>query len=147
MKLHLGCGGNLIRGWANHDSEVDISKPLPFGSASADEIFSEHCFEHVSPQEGFAFLEECRRVLVPGGRLRLCIPVLERLDVAHGRDIILGHGHRGVYTAESIKQMLRIAGFSGIIETGFREETDGHWRVIGQARDSVETCRVEAFNP
>src|SRR5205814_992975 len=51
--------------------------PLP--DASFDFVFSEHMLEHLSYEEGLACLRECRRVLRPGGRIRIATPSLERL--------------------------------------------------------------------
>jgi len=38
-KLNLGCGGNILDGWENHDMDLDITKPLPYDGNSIDFIF------------------------------------------------------------------------------------------------------------
>lgn len=144
MKINLGCGSNRIAGWVNHDSDVDITKRLPWGNNEADYIAIEHCLEHVNGADGYRFMEEALRVLKPGGVLRICVPVLARLDRAHARDIITGHGHQMVYNLQNIVDMLLIAGFDKVSEVIINKEIDGHWRVIGEDKDSKETLRVEA---
>jgi predicted SAM-dependent methyltransferase len=68
MKIHLGCGTNYIKGWVNvdldsplADAHLDLRCPLPYADASVNFIFNEHFIEHVTREEGFAFLKECRR--------------------------------------------------------------------------------------
>jgi SAM-dependent methyltransferase len=47
---------------------------LPFADSSIRSIISHHCFEHIG--EGFmSLVEECHRVLVPGGILRAITPL------------------------------------------------------------------------
>lgn len=147
MKLHLGCGGNILSGWQNHDRDLDLEKlPLPFPDNSADRIFSEHCFEHFPPSHVLELMRECLRILKPGGTLRLCIPVLDRLTPVHAADIIQGHGHRTAFSTVLICQFLMAAGFhsSRIEWVDFDEATDGHWKEIGKELDEIETARIEA---
>lgn len=147
MKLHLGAGGNILSGWQNHDRDLDLEKlPLPFSDNSADRIFSEHCFEHFPPGHVLCLMRECLRILKPGGTLRLCMPVLDRLTPAHAADIIQGHGHRAVFSTVLICQFLMAAGFhpSRIEWVDFDDTTDGHWKVISREKDELETARIEA---
>jgi predicted SAM-dependent methyltransferase len=75
LKLHIGAGPNHLEGWENlQQYQCDITKPLPFGSDSVDFLFLEHVLEHVTPLEGFRFLKEARRVLKPGGVIRVVVP-------------------------------------------------------------------------
>lgn len=143
-KIQFGCGGNRLPGFENHDSETDITKPLPYPDGVADFVFCEHCLEHVNGAKGFLFMEECHRILKPGGVLRLCVPHLDRIsDIAHCRDLIVGHGHEMVFNESNLITMLQIAGFDSVTITG-RAECDSHWKVIGEAKDDLETLRVEA---
>ncbi len=78
-KLHLGCGDHLLEGWLNTDLRprvagvlpLDATRTLPFPDGSFDYIFSEHLIEHVPYPQGCKLLAECRRVLKPGGKIRL----------------------------------------------------------------------------
>lgn len=55
---------------------LDICQPLPFAGASVDWVYAEHLIEHVSLSAGIAWLAEVRRILAPGGVLRLTTPDL-----------------------------------------------------------------------
>jgi SAM-dependent methyltransferase len=52
----------------------DLRRPLPWGDDSVDVIYSSHTLEHLSRDEGRAFLGECHRVLRHGGPIRLVVP-------------------------------------------------------------------------
>ena len=83
-KLQLGCGRNWLEGWLNSDYfprtsdilQLDVTIALPFEDDTFDYIFSEHVIEHISYPEGAYMLEECFRVLKPGGVLRVGTPDL-----------------------------------------------------------------------
>jgi predicted SAM-dependent methyltransferase len=91
-KLHLGCGTRVLDGWLNVDIEpcspqvlrLDATQPFPFADASFDYLFSEHMIEHLSYPQGLQMLTECRRVLKPGGVLRIATPDLAFLVALYG---------------------------------------------------------------
>jgi len=81
--VNVGCGPHGQEGWINIDCapakgvtcvrDCRTSLPLPTGSARG--IFTEHFFEHLDYyEEAPRFLVECRRVLEPGGTLRVIVP-------------------------------------------------------------------------
>ena len=86
-KLHLGCGQNAIPGWLNTDYyprrqdilHLDATKPFPLPAESFDYVFSEHMIEHITYHDGLTMLKESRRVLKPGGRIRISTPDLKFL--------------------------------------------------------------------
>lgn len=144
MKIQFGCGGNRLPGFKNHDQDVDVTKPLPYRDGVADFVFIEHCIEHVSAPDCLRFFDEAHRILKPGGVLRVCVPILDRIkDKAHARDLVLGHGHMVVFNLQNMIDLLQLAGFETVAETG-RKPCDSHWRVIGEVKDDLETLRVEA---
>lgn len=143
LKLNLGCGGNILPGFENHDSDVDISRPLPWKDNSVDFILLEHCLEHVNGPDGFRFMREANRILKPGGALRICVPQLSRVTDEKKIDLIVNHGHQMVYCYENLHLMLVAAGFQDTQITE-RKPCDGHWKVIGEPLDTAETLRVEA---
>ena len=88
--LNLACGDKLAPsalGWKNYDQTktsqyvqyINLLKPLPFPSDSADCIYTSQFIEHLQPHQAFVFLSECYRVLRPGGILRTVTPNLEEL--------------------------------------------------------------------
>jgi predicted SAM-dependent methyltransferase len=146
LKLNLGAGGNILEGFENHDSEVDICKPLPWPDESVCFILAEHVAEHISCSDCMRFLEECRRILKPGGTLRLCVPVVGvHLKREHAKDLILGHGHLQALDRNIVITLLWVAGFElDKIHITNRKDIDGHYRVIGKELDDMETLRIEA---
>jgi SAM-dependent methyltransferase len=83
--LNLGCGNRFAPGWRNFDirpSSPDVERleshlRLPLADGSADFVYSSHMLEHLPPSDVPAFLAECRRVLRPGGVVRIVVPDLE----------------------------------------------------------------------
>lgn len=63
------------RGGVRHASALR----LPFAAGSVEVAYASHMFEHLDRGEARAFLAELRRVLAPGGLVRLAVPDLRRL--------------------------------------------------------------------
>jgi SAM-dependent methyltransferase len=83
LLVNVGCGSHGLEGWVNIDSSAapgvtcvrDCRTELPLASGSASGIFTEHFLEHLDYyEEAPQFLRECRRVLAPGGTLRVIVP-------------------------------------------------------------------------
>jgi SAM-dependent methyltransferase len=90
-KLQIGCGGNMLAGWLNTDGQMeewfhpqsvklDATQPFPIPDNSFDYIFTEHMIEHIGYWEGYRMLEECYRILKPGGKIRISCPSIELLQ-------------------------------------------------------------------
>lgn len=84
-KLHLGCGGNHIKGFINSDVlgngvHINICKPLPFKDNSLDIVYSSHLVEHIYKRDFIKHLKECHRVLRKGGKLIVQTPNLQMLS-------------------------------------------------------------------
>jgi predicted SAM-dependent methyltransferase len=85
--LNLGCGERIHPDWVNLDlqpsapgvQQWDLNEDLPFPEASFDVVYHSHVLEHFSKADGLQLLERCRRVLRPGGTLRVAVPDLERI--------------------------------------------------------------------
>lgn len=87
VKINFGCGWEgKLEGWVNVDLNVkatpdvlaDLSKDLPFPTACADFLHTEDFFVQLNLAQGRHFLRECRRILRPGGVMRLLTPDLEK---------------------------------------------------------------------
>jgi predicted SAM-dependent methyltransferase len=85
-KLQIASGSNVLPGWLNTDLNpakeimfLDASKRLPFGDCTFDYIFTEHFIEHLKYRAGVQLVQECYRILKPGGRLRISTPDLHFL--------------------------------------------------------------------
>jgi predicted SAM-dependent methyltransferase len=91
-KLQLGSGGKRLTGWVNSDIDpraemiAIVGWPLPFARASLQRIYMEHVLEHVPYETAVRFLVEARRVLEPGGVIRIAVPDLEELCRGYQQD-------------------------------------------------------------
>lgn len=158
LKLHLGSGDRYVEGWVNIDGKpflvrkdlwLDLRTGLPFADETVSVIYSSHTFEHFFMPELQALLRECRRVLVRGGVMRVCMPSLERMIAAyvagdHGffdgaacrvagvylrrslggkfAEMLLHHGaHKLAFDFGFLTELMEEAGFVGISEHKFRE--------------------------
>jgi predicted SAM-dependent methyltransferase len=83
--VHLGCGPKYLPGFVNVDGNLfrrvdrwlDLRNGLPFRSGSVASLYASHVFEHFYADELERLFAECRRVLRPGGGLRLAVPDME----------------------------------------------------------------------
>jgi len=175
VKLNFGCGSNKLDGWRNMDAEIDIEKPLPFESNSADAIFSEHCIEHVDYYAAIRFFEEAFRVLKSGGLIRITVPSLEQImdngDEEYWRfttkwqtigatrrgamhAILYAHGHKTAWTASLLCATLCYAGFEklarqapGQSDFAVLRGLEGHGKVIGEKFNAIESLCFEGIKP
>lgn len=101
----------------------------PFKDDSADLIYVSHCLEHISHRKVNSVLAEWRRVLKPGGVLRLGVPDFDQLLAfyeASGRNVeaiqpvLMGgqtyalNAHYTVFTEQSLRQRLLDVGFLAV---------------------------------
>jgi predicted SAM-dependent methyltransferase len=84
LKLHLGCGANILPGWINTDTMpspvadyLDSTKNFPFTDSSFVAVFCEHMIEHMEKPQARSLLQEVFRVLRPKGVFRLVTPSFE----------------------------------------------------------------------
>lgn len=82
----------------------DLRKPLPWDDCTAGAVYCSHTLEHLTREEGRRLLRECRRVLKPGGVLRLVVPDLRHIaeeyrsgrlpadEVVERLGVLPGHG-------------------------------------------------------
>jgi predicted SAM-dependent methyltransferase len=143
-RLHIGCGQQSIPGWINIDNQglpgvdqvLDVRRGLPFRGVTA--IYAEHFLEHLSLDEGLAFLRECRRVLGADGTLRLSTPNLDwvivthyhgwsipdeeaRLDCVRINRAFHGWGHQFLYNRSMLSSALLAAGFERVVPCRYGE--------------------------
>ena len=80
MKLNLGCGEKLKKGYINCDKhqenadmKFDLNElPLPFDNDSVEEIILCQTLEHIDNQ--YELLLDCHRILKKGGILKVMLP-------------------------------------------------------------------------
>lgn len=100
--VDLGCGtlkkarDGVDRFYApGVDYVVDLDSPdvrLPFADSSVESIITHHCLEHI--QHLIPLMDECYRVLVDGGPLRIVVPLWPSkaavIDPDHKRFFAMG---------------------------------------------------------
>jgi glycosyltransferase involved in cell wall biosynthesis/predicted SAM-dependent methyltransferase len=85
--LNLGCGRRFHPSWINVDFvstnpkvlAYDLKKDIPFQDASFDVVYHSHLLEHLPRSYAPKFIQECFRVLKPGGIIRVVVPDLETI--------------------------------------------------------------------
>ena len=135
VRLHIGSGSESLSGWVNIDNRalpgvdqvLDVRRGLPFQEVAS--IYAEHFLEHLSLDEGLAFLAECRRVLTEEGTLRLSTPNLDWVWATHYRPkwpsdadalrdclqlnrAFRGWGHQFLYNRPMLEAALKSVGFA-----------------------------------
>lgn len=136
VHVHLGCGPIDIPGFVNVDIQPlahvhyvsSISRLPMFRDHSIDLVYACHVLEHISHLRVDETLREWRRILKPGGVLRLSVPDFDLLvamrekegDVEAIMQTLVG-GQRGrynfhyvVFTAESLARRLGSTGFCDV---------------------------------
>lgn len=88
LRLNLGCGHKKLPGYVNVDMpnprgsadlELDLTRPLPYGDSTVDEIVSYHVIEHFDRWLVDDILKDWSRVLKPGGTIALECPCLDKI--------------------------------------------------------------------
>jgi predicted SAM-dependent methyltransferase len=85
--LNCGCGNKYHPDWINIDNtpvnkmilKHNLRKGIPFEKNYFDVVYHSHVLEHFSRIDGKKFMDECYRVLKPGGIIRIVVPDLENI--------------------------------------------------------------------
>jgi SAM-dependent methyltransferase len=89
LQLHIGCGRGHLPGWINIDVDpaplsMNVLWGLPFRDGSVRRAFVSHLIEHLFyPRDVQFFLAELRRVLAPGGTVRIVAPDIAKCIAAY----------------------------------------------------------------
>lgn len=127
IKLHIGCGPRVLKGWVNIDLAYEpyknylkyytdkyygkkvrgrrsdffainvVKYPLPLKSRSVSVVFHEDFIEHLDQKEQFLFLSEMYRVLKKGGVHRVNTPDINSTMLINSK---FNEGFNGVYQLE-----------------------------------------------
>jgi predicted SAM-dependent methyltransferase len=148
-RLHLGCGDRYIPGFVHVDirplPHVDVVAALDnltmFADDSISLIYASHVLEHFPRGQSTTVLREWRRVLAPGGILRLSVPDFEQLIQiydTYGRDldVVLGplvgrqdHPYNFHYMVFDRRKLTSL-----LLDAGFAEVRAWDWRATDHAR-------------
>jgi len=159
VRLNWGCGPAPAPGWINSDRRdlpgvdvrADIRDGLPVEDDTFDYVVAIHVLQDLPYAELVPALRELRRVLRPGGVLRLGLPDLDRAVRAYLRgdrgyfyihdDEVRSLGGklavqiawygsvRTPFTADFIEELLAAAGFSTVAHCKYRH-TASRWPAI-----------------
>lgn len=99
--LNLACGAHYIdeSNWINVDFQSDkravipmnIIEGLPFETSTFELIYCSHFIEHLHLDDAVKVLKEARRVLKPGGVIRLVLPDLEEIASEYLKQLSSGN--------------------------------------------------------
>jgi ubiquinone/menaquinone biosynthesis C-methylase UbiE len=119
------------------DYRAGVDRLPMFADGSAELVYAAHVFEYFDRFEGRAVLEEWKRVLSPGGTLRLAVPDFEALAKIYfderRLDLLLGplYGrmesggttiyHRTAYDFAALRALLEASGFDEVRRYDWRE--------------------------
>ena len=150
-RLNWGCGAAGEHGWINSDLKdgpgiqitADIREGLPIEDDSLDYTVSIHALPMISYPDLVPVLQELRRMLKPGGVLRLCLPDVELTMAAYARgdrdfffvpdDEVQSFGGKfavhmlwygytvTVFTKDFIEELLWKAGYTDVRHCAYRE--------------------------
>jgi predicted SAM-dependent methyltransferase len=148
------------------DLRCDVRDGLPLSAASLDYVVSIHALQDLPYPDLVPALRELRRVLKPGGVLRLGLPDLDRAIQAYlGRDRdyflipdrevrslggklvvqMLWYGAlRSMFTYDFVKELLEKAGFVAVTRCGFRETASTYPGIVELDNREGESLFVEA---
>ncbi|MDQ1455988.1 MAG: hypothetical protein QOH28_1608, partial [Actinomycetota bacterium] len=173
-RLNWGCGDCGEPGWINSDIKegpgvdisCDIRDGLPIESDSLDYIVSVHALPMITYGDLVPVLKELRRMLKPGGVLRLCLPDADKGIHAYlsgdrsyfavsdedaatlgGKFILhmLWYGYSvSMFTSEFAHELLRRAGFGDIRNCRHRETASEHEGITELDNREPESFFVEA---
>jgi len=92
---NFGCGTTLHASWDNYDHRpsspgvrpLELRQPLPLADGVYEVVYSSHTLEHLPRNKVPRILSEFRRVLKPGGILRIVVPDLELMARTYLREL------------------------------------------------------------
>lgn len=146
-RLNWGCGEHVAPGWINCDVSdgprvdlvADLREGLPIATGSLDYAVSVQALAALTYPDLFPALLELRRVLKPGGVLRLALPDLDRAIDAYRRG-----AH---FTAELAEGLLREAGFEPVRAAAFGKTASEFPAIVELDDRGDESFFVEAWKP
>lgn len=109
MKINLGCGDQKLPGYLNVDYSdkcnpdyvYDITKlPYPKEWEECEEVRCDNLLEHLDGGVMIKVINEIKRILKPGGKLWIRVPLL-KLDEEHLDGAFTDPTHRNFFTIGS----------------------------------------------
>jgi predicted SAM-dependent methyltransferase len=173
-RLHWGCGGCTPVGWINSDVRAlpgvnlvcDIHNGLSLDADSINYCVSVHALQEMTLSTLLPALKELRRVLKPGGVLRLVLPDIDKGIAAYQRrdnsyflipdedaksigakfiTQMLWYGYsKLLFTGDFIEEKLLKAGFSRVVHCEFKQSASPWPEIVELDNRESESLYVEA---
>ena len=174
VRLNWGCGAAGEPGWLNADVKhgpgidisCDIRDGLPLDDDSVDYVVSIHALPEVPYPDLVPALRELRRVLKPGGVLRLGLPdLLKGVDAYRRNDRnyflvpdedaesigaklvvqLIWYGYsRTLFTYDFIEEVLAKSGFGNVRRCGYRQTMSRYPEIVELDNREQESLFVES---
>ena len=159
---------------ANNIEYCDVTKRIPLPNGSVDVLYSSHMIEHLDREEVLLFLREARRVLRPGGIIRLAAPDIkiqvQRYEINGDADsfiegtrltsprprllsqrirlLLVGtRNHQFMYDGSSLCRLLTNNGFHNALMVPLGETRIQNPELLNLSERASESVYVEAENP
>ena len=161
MRVNVGCGASPTAGWENLDNSLSVRLAwvpvigrrlpsylpqiarennirygkcdrLPWETGSVEVLYSSHMVEHLEKAEARVFLSEARRVLQPGGYLRLAVPDLNQ----YAKDY-LASGDADEFVERTLLTRDRVRGVKGWVRFAIVGERGHLWMYDGPSLASM----------
>jgi len=184
LKLHLGCNfRDFGPEWVHIDGAIfphihsHNVTALPFANGSVSLIYASHLFAYFDRDEAPAVLAEWKRVMAPGGTLRLAVPDFGAVAQLYAKGSVgldtfvsmlygkwsVGNAapgtppiyHRTAYDEASLTRVLEDSGFSGVaawdwrhVEHGqFDDYSQAYWPHMAKDTGTLVSLNLEATKP
>jgi predicted SAM-dependent methyltransferase len=164
--LNLGCGKRYHAEWINVDIRPqgsgviahDLTKGVPMADDTCDVVYHSNLLEHLRPLDARGLMNECFRVLKPGGILRVAVPDLEqicRMYLTKLESALTGDPAASVdyewMVIELLDQMVRERSGGKMLNYLNRDNLPNenfiYTRIGEEGRDLVRSLRSSAFHP
>ena len=137
IKLNIGAGATVIEGFTPIDRKLGSEAyPLPYPDGSISEIRASHILEHFTFGEASKVLAEWTRVLMPGGRMRISVPDVDKvLNDRSGKRLFYLMGgqtdeddiHKSAYDRKRLTALMTQCGLTGLKDwTSANTDTASH---------------------
>lgn len=162
-KVQIGSGKHNLAGWLNMDIlpfpgivYINVLKRLPFEDGTFDYVFSEHVISIFTYEQALGWMSECRRILKPGGKIRIATSDLGFLIDLYRKDktdvqkryirfavdkfcrlkiqedtvvinnFVRAWGNKFIYDFKMLEMLLRSAGFEKVEKREVGQSGDEH---------------------